>query len=59
MISSPYLCSTHHSLAPHLLFLHKLNITSADCTGTEMREKVQYTNVECKLGMIKDYTDAA
>lgn len=37
-ISFPYLCSTHYTLAPHLLFLHKLNITSTDRTGTEIQE---------------------
>lgn len=37
-IRDPYLCSTHHTLAPHLLFLHKLNITSTDCTSTETQE---------------------
>lgn len=30
-----YLCSTHHTLASHLLFLYQLNVTSTDSTSTE------------------------
>lgn len=35
-----YLCSTHHALASQLLFLHKLNVTSTDCTSTEKQKSI-------------------
>lgn len=54
-ITGPYLCSTHHTLAPHLLFLHKLNITSTDCTSTETREKNIKDQVQA--GNYRDNTD--
>lgn len=38
-VNCHHLCSTHHTLASHLLFLHKLDVTSTDRTGAEKQER--------------------